>query len=137
MIGTGHEELEESYPGEFRLDSRSPTPPVVLEADGLTLAGRFRDVSLEVRAGEVLGIYGFMGCGQLELARTLFGKLPSDSGRISDRRAAGAAVATPPRRGAAGIAFVPESRRSMLFHHEPIYKNISIGILEPHLALCC
>ena len=33
------------------------------------------------RAGEVLGIYGFMGCGQIELARTLFGKLAADRGR--------------------------------------------------------
>jgi len=30
----------------------------------------------------------------------------------------------------AGIAFVPESRRKMLFHHEPLYKNISIAILD-------
>ena len=33
--------------------------------------------------GEVLGIYGFMGCGQLELARTLFGKLPPERGRVA------------------------------------------------------
>ena len=31
---------------------------------------------------------------------------------------------------AEGIAFVPESRRAMLFHHEPLYKNMSISILE-------
>jgi ribose transport system ATP-binding protein len=30
----------------------------------------------------------------------------------------------------AGIAMVPESRRAMLFSHEPVYKNISISILE-------
>jgi len=30
----------------------------------------------------------------------------------------------------AGIAFVPESRRAMLFHQEPVYKNISISILD-------
>jgi ribose transport system ATP-binding protein len=30
----------------------------------------------------------------------------------------------------AGIAFVPESRRAMLFHQEPVYKNISISILN-------
>ena len=32
--------------------------------------------------------------------------------------------------GGAGIAFVPESRRAMLFHQEPVYKNISISILD-------
>jgi ribose transport system ATP-binding protein len=35
----------------------------------------------------------------------------------------------------AGIAFVPESRRSMLFHQEPVYKNISISILDRISAL--
>ena len=30
----------------------------------------------------------------------------------------------------AGIAFVPESRRSMLFYQEPVYKNISIAVLD-------
>jgi ribose transport system ATP-binding protein len=33
-----------------------------------------RDVSLKLRAGEITGVYGFMGCGQVELARALFGK---------------------------------------------------------------
>ena len=37
----------------------------------------------------------------------------------------------------AGIAFVPESRRAMLFHQEPVYKNVSISILDriSHLFL--
>ena len=48
--------------------------PVVLRANDLTLGSSFRNLKFEARAGEVLGIYGFMGCGQLELARTLFGK---------------------------------------------------------------
>ena len=127
MIGTGHDELEESYTGEIALDSR-PDAPVVLEAEGLSFSRAFRDVSLEVRAGEVLGIYGFMGCGSLELARALFGKIrPSGNVRlegspVSLRRTSSA------RR--AGIAFVPESRRSMLFHQEPVYKNATISILD-------
>ena len=95
----------------------------------LTLARSLRDVSLEVRAGEVLGIYGFMGCGQLELARTLFGKLKPDRGALVVAGGAdGFANTVAARR--AGIAFVPESRRSMLFPHEPVYKNISISILD-------
>ena len=81
MIGLGREELEESYLGEIKLDSR-PDAPVVLEAKGLTLAPAYREISLKARAGEVLGVYGFMGCGQLELARTLFGRLRADSGAL-------------------------------------------------------
>ena len=81
MIGTGREELEESYLGEIKLDSR-PEAPVVLRANDITLAPSYRNLKFEARAGEVLGIYGFMGCGQLELARTLFGKYRPDSGSL-------------------------------------------------------
>ena len=82
MIGAGREELEDSYLGEIKLSSR-PAAPVVLEAQGLTLAPAYRDVSFAARAGEVLGVYGFMGCGQLELARTLFGRLRPDRGSLA------------------------------------------------------
>ncbi len=128
MIGAGHHELEESYTGEIMLDSR-PDALVVLTADGLTVAGAFAEVSLDVRAGEVLGIYGFMGSGQLELARALFGKLPIERGtlRIGGRPVRLRSTAAARR---AGMAFVPESRRSMLFAQEPVYKNVSISILE-------
>jgi ribose transport system ATP-binding protein len=128
MIGAGHEELEESYTGEIFLDSK-PAAPVVLTAAGLTVAGAFQDVSLQVRAGEVLGVYGFMGSGQLELARALFGKLPLERGSVH----VGGVLAHLRNTSAArraGLAFVPESRRAMLFHLEPVYKNVSISILE-------
>jgi ribose transport system ATP-binding protein len=128
MIGAGHEELEESYTGEIFLHSK-PDAPVVMTTEGLTVAGAFQDISLQVRAGEVLGIYGFMGSGQLELARALFGKLPVERGTIS---LGGVRTRLPSTSAArrAGLAFVPESRRSMLFHMEPVYKNVSISILQ-------
>ena len=128
MIGKGREALEETYTHDMAL----PPPneqPVVLAANRLSLSRSLRDVSFEVRAGEVLGIYGFMGCGQLELARILFGKLRPDTGALAvagDQKSYGSTAGA--RR--AGIAFVPESRRAMLFHQEPVYKNISISILD-------
>ncbi len=128
MIGAGHEELEESYTGEILLHSR-PDAKVVMTTEGLSRAGMFEDVSLAVRAGEVLGIYGFMGSGQLELARALFGKLRLERGRVRlDGREVRLTNTAAARR--AGIAFVPESRRDMLFYMEPVFKNISISILD-------
>jgi len=127
MIGTGHRELEESYTGEIRLDTRFDAP-VVLEADRLSFERAFKNVSLKVRSGEVLGIYGFMGCGQLELARALFGKIRADGTITLDGKALKLTRTSKARQE--GIAFVPESRRAMLFHHEPLYKNMSISILE-------
>jgi ribose transport system ATP-binding protein len=128
MIGAGHEELEESYLADIALHS-PPDARVVLDAQALTCAGAFRDVSLQVRAGEVLGIYGFLGSGQLELARTLFGRLPAERGRIVlDGQPVRLSSTARARR--AGIAFVPESRRMMLFSQEPVFKNVTISILE-------
>jgi ribose transport system ATP-binding protein len=127
MIGAGHEELEESYTGEFRLSSPATRVPV-LATEALSSGRAYRNVSLEVRSGEVLGIYGFMGCGQIPLTRALFGRSKPDSGAIT---IAGRPVRFRNTAAArrAGIAFVPESRRSMLFHLEPVYKNCTISIL--------
>ncbi|MCW6508170.1 sugar ABC transporter ATP-binding protein [Lichenifustis flavocetrariae] len=128
MIGVGHDDLEESYTGAIPLAAK-PSAPVVMAARNLGASRFFRDVSFDIRAGEILGIYGFMGCGQVELARTLFGKIAPDHGTLvlegTPRRLRNTAAAK-----GAGIAFVPESRRSMLFHHEPVYKNASIAILD-------
>ncbi len=127
MIGAGHDELETSYTGERQL--RRIDTAVVMETHGLTLPGAYRDVSLQVRAGEVLGIYGFMGSGQIELARTLFGKLRARGGSIvvGRRRRAPRSTASARR---AGIALVPESRRAMLFAGFPVFQNMTISILE-------
>ena len=133
MIGAGHEQLEESYTGELFMHSR-PEADVVLEVESFSRSGAFNDVSLNVRAGEVLGVFGFMGSGQLELARSFFGKIKVDSGmlRIKGKPYRFADTAAAKR---AGIAFVPESRRSMLFSLEPLYKNVSISILGRLSAL--
>jgi ribose transport system ATP-binding protein len=128
MIGTGHEQLEESYTSEIRLAAASQGP-VTLATRDLAYGRAYRGVDLRLRAGEVLGIYGFMGCGQIELARTLFGKIRPERGALAiDGRPLRLRSTADARR--AGIAFVPESRRSMLFALEPIYKNVSISVLE-------
>src|SRR5437773_7234441 len=127
MIGRGGEALEHSYTDDLMLPP-SNDGSVVLKAEQLSLARSLRDVSFEARSGEVLGIYGFMGCGQLELSRILFGKLKPDRGTLVVAGGQTAFRSTAAARRA-GIAFVPESRRAMLFHHEPVYKNISISIL--------
>ena len=129
MVGAGHERLGESHAGDIPLEPRSAAP-MVLQAERLAVPGLFDDVSLEVRAGEILGVYGFMGSGQLELARALSGKLRLGGGVVRvDGRVASLRGGTPAAKRA-GIAFVPESRRAMLFALEPVFRNISIAILE-------
>jgi ribose transport system ATP-binding protein len=128
MIGHSHGELEESYTGALYLDSK-PDAAVILRAEALSLDAAFAEVSFEVRAGEVLGIYGYLGSGQLDLARSLFGKQPMKRGHVSiDGRLV--TLTSTAKARAAGLAFVPESRRSMLFAEEPVYKNMTISILN-------
>ncbi|WP_159716016.1 sugar ABC transporter ATP-binding protein [Geminicoccus flavidas] len=128
MIGAGHHELADAMLGEIRLESPKGAP-VVFSARGLSRPRSFADVSFDVKAGEVVGLYGFMGSGQTELARALMGKARLHGGTVSmggqEIRLRSTADAKK-----AGIALVPESRRAMLFTHEPVYKNISISILE-------
>jgi ribose transport system ATP-binding protein len=127
MIGAGHGELEEMYTSAVPMAPR-PTAPAALAVEHLTRLPSFEDVSFTVAPGEVLGIYGFMGCGQLELARALFGKLKPDAGRIviggTPRRFGSTA-----RAKRAGLAFVPESRGQMLFGEQPVFTNMSISVL--------
>ena len=69
------------------------------------------DVSFELRCGEVLGVAGLVGSGRSELARTLFGIDPYDSGRILvDGRPA--TIRNPRDALAAGVVLVPEDRKT-------------------------
>jgi erythritol transport system ATP-binding protein len=68
-------------------------------------------VSLELHAGEVLGLYGLMGAGRTELMEVLAGVRPEASGEVwlGERRLDGASVAD---RIEAGIVLVPEDRKT-------------------------
>ncbi len=99
----------------------SPTGDIVLEADGLTRVGTFRDVSFSVRAGEILGLAGLVGAGRTEVARVLFGLDRADSGDI---RLDGKPIAfsSPSAAMDAGIAYLPEDR-----HQEGLVADFSIA----------
>ena len=55
---------------------------VVLRAEHISTADKVRDVTLEVRAGEIVGIAGLVGSGRTEFARAIFGADPRTAGRI-------------------------------------------------------
>ena len=71
---------------------------------------KLRDVSLEFRCGEVVGISGLIGAGRTELARAVFGVDPVESGAIEvfGRRVH---FRSPKDAIAAGIGLVPEDRK--------------------------
>ncbi len=125
MIGKGAGELAAGESTHLTLAAK----PVVLAATGISQGEIVKDLSMEARSGEILGVYGFMGCGQIELARVLFGKLPRDAGTLTlDGNPL--PLANTADAAKAGIAYVPENRRLMLFRTEPVYKNVSIAVLD-------
>ena len=103
---------------------------VALELRGLSRAGEFEDVDLELRRGEVVGLAGLIGAGRTELAQTVFGARRPDAGEI---RVGGKTVspASPREAMEHGIVYVPEERRSQgLVLPFPIAANITLGVLE-------
>jgi ABC-type sugar transport system ATPase subunit/ribose/xylose/arabinose/galactoside ABC-type transport system permease subunit len=84
--------------------------PVVFRCAGLTAAdGSFRDISLEVRAGEILGLYGLIGAGRSELAQSVFGLRPLAGGEVW-LHGHKVPVAGPGAMAAHGLAYLPEDR---------------------------
>jgi len=81
----------------------------VLRIDGLSGGARFRDVSLSVAAGEIVGLYGLIGSGRTEVARSVFGAEQPTGGEI---RVRGRQVRPRSPRDAlkAGIAMLTEDR---------------------------
>ncbi len=88
-----------------------PTGDIVLAVAGLERGSRVRGVSLEVRAGEVVGLAGLVGAGRTELLRAIFGADPAAAGsiRVGDGRAG--LLRSPRQAVAAGIGMLPEDRR--------------------------
>ena len=60
----------------------APDAPVVLKVDHLNAGKLVKDISFELRKGEILGFSGLMGAGRTETARAIFGADPKESGDI-------------------------------------------------------
>lgn len=108
---------------------------VALTVTGLTQPGAFDDVNFTVHKGEILGLFGFMGAGQIQLARCLFGAEQPSKGTLAlDSRPLKLSNTSIARD--AGIAYVPENRRNSLMLQQEIFKNVTLahlGKLAPGL----
>jgi ABC-type sugar transport system ATPase subunit len=90
---------------------RNRTPgKVVLEVEKLSDGDVFADIGFSVRAGEIVGMFGLVGSGRTEIAKTLFGARHFESGRVS---LDGAPVHfdTPAAAVGAGLALITEDRK--------------------------
>jgi simple sugar transport system ATP-binding protein len=102
----------------------------LLEVRNLTKKGNYKDISFSLHEGEILGIIGVLGSGRTELALSLFGMDPPDSGEIILN---GEVVQLRSNKDAIarGISYVPEDRLSLgLVMDQPVGNNVVLTIIE-------
>ncbi len=93
-------------------------------------AAGVHDVSLTVRGGEILGLAGLVGSGRTELARTVFGLTPADSGELFVHGRA-VRIGSPARAIAEGIGYLPEDRRRHgVVPEMPVADNVTLASLR-------
>ena len=105
----------------------------VLEVEGLTRHGYFKDISFSVRAGEIFGIAGLIGAGRTEVMEALFGVTPKQAGVVKVRGKS-VKIESPYDAIRHGIAFLTEDRkRSGLYLNLSVRDNITMPSLRKNL----
>ncbi|MEI6385685.1 MAG: sugar ABC transporter ATP-binding protein [Spirochaetota bacterium] len=105
---------------------------VLLQVEGLCCAGRFEDVSFDLRSGEILGMAGLVGAGRTDVALAIFGALATTGGTVLFEGKA-RAIRSPHEAVTAGIAYLPENRGlDGIFHSLSIRENISVTSLDDY-----
>lgn len=103
---------------------------VVLKCENLNRGKHVKDVSFELRKGEILGFSGLMGAGRTEVARLIFGADPMDSGKIFIH---GKEVSIKSTKDAvnAGIGYLSEDRKRFgLLVDKSVEENTCLSSLE-------
>ena len=122
MVGRA---VENFYPKE-----QHATDQTVLQLRGLSSAGHFSDVDLQVHAGEVLGIGGVQGCGKGSLLRSLYGLLPVTGGDVLLEDVAFQPT-TPRAAIASGLCYLtPDRQNEGLALQQSIARNVSMATLD-------
>lgn len=108
----------EGVPGDVALSLRKVSCP----------AAGIHEIDLDLRAGEILGLAGLIGAGRTELARTLFGLTPVESGQLL-LHGRPVRIRSPRDAVAHGIAYVPEDRRRHgVILDLPVAHNLTLAI---------
>ncbi|QBD88031.1 sugar ABC transporter ATP-binding protein [Clostridium tetani] len=119
MVGR---KLEEQFPYK-----KVKKGDALLAVNNLSYKNKVKNISFEVRAGEILGLAGLMGSGRTELAKTIFGEYKKSSGDIyiNDKKIN---ITSPKEAIENGIAYLSEDRKK-----EGLILNMSVG---NNISLC-
>ncbi len=106
--------------------------PPVLELKKVSRRGSFRDVDIQVKKGEIVGIAGLIGAGRTEVLRGIFGAEPFDGGSMclygEEIR-----ITCPGKAIRRGIGFVPEDRRTQgVMLKKSVKDNITLPSVKRH-----
>ncbi|GGP53019.1 sugar ABC transporter ATP-binding protein [Streptomyces calvus] len=108
----------------------APQGEPVLTVEGLSRAGEFAPLDLQVRPGEIVGLAGLVGSGRSEILETVYGARKPDTGRVLvDGKplkpgSVRAAVA-------AGLGLAPEERKAQaLLMLESVTRNVSVSSMS-------
>ena len=121
MVGR---EIRDMYP-----KVEIPQGETILEVQNLTNQ-KIHDISFEVHAGEILGIFGLMGAGRTELCKAIFGAAPVESGeiRMHGKRVKIQNVSDAKK---CGLAYLPNDRKAEgLLLQQTIRDNIASALID-------
>lgn len=110
--------------------TQGETGEVVLDLASLSLTDRFDDVTLQVRQGEIVGLYGLVGSGAAEVGDVVYGMRHATSGTLQingDTRP----IHSPAHAKRRGVRMLPANRADQgTFSFQPIAFNITVGSLH-------
>ncbi|GAA3239014.1 sugar ABC transporter ATP-binding protein [Actinocorallia longicatena] len=123
MTGRAVEHVFPPRPSREAFDDR----PATLSVSGLTSPGHFRDVSFEIRAGEIVGLAGLVGSGRSEILEAVYGARHASGTVVLDGRT----VKGPPSRTVRlGMGLAPEERKAQgLLLDQSLQSNITLSSL--------
>ncbi|MCH7230903.1 sugar ABC transporter ATP-binding protein [Glycomyces sp. L485] len=113
--------------------STSPEQPTVLEVSGLKRGSRIKDVSFDLKQGEILGFAGLMGAGRTEVARVICGADRADRGHIL-LRGRPVKIKTPTDAARLRIGYLSEDRKRLgLMLDQDVNFNILASSLSDYV----
>ena len=127
MVGR---EVTQLYPKQ-----KVPIGETALEVRGLTKKGYFKDISFEVKRGEIFGLTGLVGAGRSEVCQGICGLLKPDSGTllVNGRKC----VFTHPSQALKkGVGYLPEDRQQQgLILSWELFKNMTLSTLDKYRGI--
>ena len=122
MVGR---ELSQLYP-----EKTATIGEEMFRVEGLYKEGYFKDISFDIKKGEVVALTGLVGAGRTEVCQTIYGIMKADKGHIYlDGKEV--KVTNPVKALKYGIGMLPEDRQLQgLVYPLPIYQNVSASVIK-------